>query len=106
MMLVQKHSEIGYRILKSTIAFSDVADIVLSHHEHVDGNGYPRGLKKAEIPFEARMLTLCDSYDAMISERPFRKSFSKEEAIEVLRSESGKQFDALLVEIFIDKVIK
>lgn len=103
--LVQKHSEIGYRILKSTIAFSDVADIILSHHERIDGHGYPRGLKGSQIPFESRMLVICDSYNAMISDRAYRKAFSKGKAIKILREEAGKQFDELLVDIFIRKVI-
>lgn len=102
---VEKHSEIGYRILKSTVAFADIADIILSHHERIDGHGYPRGLVKAEIPFEARMVVICDSYAAMTSDRAFRVAFSREKAVSILREEAGKQFDELLVDIFIDKVI-
>jgi len=103
---VKKHSEIGYRILKSTSNFSDIAEIVLAHHECVDGSGYPRGLIGAQIPLEARMLNICDAYEAMINDRPYRKAYEEYEVIKELRRCSGTQFDNLLVEIFINKVIK
>ncbi|HAS74852.1 MAG TPA: diguanylate cyclase [Clostridiales bacterium UBA8960] len=102
---VQKHPEIGYRILKGGQIFTEVLDIVLTHHERFDGNGYPRGLRGDEIPIEARMLTICDAYDAMISERPYRLKLSKETAILELRSNANSQFDSNLVELFINKVI-
>lgn len=102
---IKKHSEIGYRILGAVNEFSEIADFVLEHHEKWDGTGYPKGLKGKEISFEARIVNLADSYDAMTGNRTYRASRSKEEAIEELKRCSGKQFDPRLVKIFIDKVL-
>ena len=75
---------------------------MLYHHERYDGNGYPRGLKGEEIPREARIMAIADSYDAMISERGYKKrKLTKKEAIEELEACSGTQFDPELVKIFI-----
>lgn len=104
--LVQTHSEIGYRILKNTVTFGDIAEIVLYHHERVDGGGYPRGLKGSAIPLEARMLNICDAYDAMVSNDFYRAPLTQEEAILELEHSAGKQCDVLLIEIFIRKIIK
>lgn len=103
--LVQTHSEIGYRILKNTVTFGDIAEIVLYHHERVDGQGYPRGLKGSLIPLESRMLNICDAYDAMISNDSYRRPLNKKKAVEELLSHAGSQFDPLLIDIFIRKVI-
>lgn len=105
MNVVQTHPEIGYRILKNTIIFGDIAEMILCHHEHVDGSGYPRGLRSNEIPLESRMLNICDAYDAMTSNEFYRESRNKDEAIAELKLCSGTQFDPLLLEIFITKVI-
>ena len=103
--LVQTHSEIGYRILKNTVTFGDIAEIVLYHHERIDGTGYPRGLKGSLIPLESRMLNICDAYDAMISNDSYRRPLNKKSAVEELLEHSGSQFDPLLIDIFIRKVI-
>lgn len=105
MRQVQKHSEVGYRILKNTTIYGDIAKFVLYHHEQLDGSGYPRGLTEAEIPLESRMLAICDAYDAMTSKRFYKATMTKDEAIEELLKCSGKQFDKLLLEIFINKVL-
>jgi len=105
MALVRTHAEIGYRILKNTVTFGDIAEIVLYHHERVDGRGYPRGLKGSEIPLESRMLSICDSYDAMVSNDFYRQALSKDQAVEEMKKCSGHQFDPLLLDIFISKVI-
>jgi len=102
---VKKHSEIGYRILITSGSFSEIAEIVLSHHEKVDGTGYPRQLTRHQISIEARILCICDAFDAMTSYRPYRQSLSVDEAVEELIRGSGKQFDSDLVTVFIDKVI-
>jgi diguanylate cyclase (GGDEF)-like protein len=103
--LVQTHSEVGYRILKNTVTFGDIAEIVLYHHERIDGRGYPRGLKGSLIPLESRMLNICDAYDAMVSNDSYRKPLSRKMAVEELLNHSAIQFDPLLLEIFIRKVI-
>lgn len=98
---IKRHPEIGYRILKSSSVFSEVSNIVLHHHERMDGRGYPRGVSGEDIPMEARILTICDAYDAMVSQRPYRQPLSQEEALKELIKGSGDQFDKRLVEVFI-----
>jgi len=98
---MEKHSEAGYRIAKSTNMLTEIAEYILYHHERWDGKGYPHGLKGEEIPLLSRILAIADAYDAMINDRPYQKAISKEEVIEELKKESGKQFDPELVPIFI-----
>jgi diguanylate cyclase (GGDEF)-like protein len=103
---LRRHPEISYRILSSVNDMSEIADYVLSHHERWDGNGYPKGLKGMEIPMKSRIIAVVDAYDAMTSERSYRAALSKEVATEELIKNSGTQFDAEIVKIFIEKVIK
>jgi HD-GYP domain-containing protein (c-di-GMP phosphodiesterase class II) len=98
--LITKYPEIGYRIIHSFGESFLLADIVLSQREHWDGTGYPRGLKKGDIPFLARVLAIADAYDIMTHERPYERAFNKEETLEELRRGAGKQFDPTLVETF------
>ncbi|MPM13778.1 hypothetical protein SDC9_60137 [bioreactor metagenome] len=98
---MKRHSEIGYRIAQNTPELSVVADYILSHHERWDGKGYPRNLKGAQIPLLCRILAVADAYDAMTSDRVYRKALSKEEAIEELRKNSGSQFDPSLADLFL-----
>ncbi len=102
---VKKHPDIGFRILESAGNMKDIAQIVLAHHERWDGLGYPKGLKGEEIPIEARMVAIVDTYDAIVHTRTYRDGQTKETSIEELRRCSGTQFDPELVELFIDKVI-
>jgi HD-GYP domain-containing protein (c-di-GMP phosphodiesterase class II) len=83
-----------------------IAKWILQHHERWDGKGYPRGLQGEEIPLACRILAIADAYDAMISDRPYRKAMSHEEAIEELCRCAGTQFDPELVERFIEIVDK
>jgi len=103
---IKQHPEIGFRILSAVPEYSEIAEYVLAHHERWDGKGYPKGLKGEEIPYIARIISIVDSYDAMISERPYKKSLSEEDAIKELISCSGSQFDPELVRCFLDKVLK
>ena len=103
---IKKHPQIGYSILNSVSEFSGLSDFILSHHERWDGTGYPRGLKGEEIPIQSRMLALCDSYDVMINEQPYKKAISKDEAVEEIMRCSGTQFDPTLAKIFIEQVLK
>ena len=102
---IKRHSEIGYRIVNSTFSITDMANGILSHHERWDGTGYPRGLKGSEIPLLARMIAIADSYDAMISNRPYRKPLTEEAALEEVIKNAGKQFDPELARLFVEKVL-
>ncbi|MDR3270604.1 MAG: diguanylate cyclase, partial [Peptococcaceae bacterium] len=101
---VKRHSETGYRILESMKEFSQLADIVLAHHERWDGDGYPKGLKGYEIPLAARIIALADSYIAMTGLRQYRKTLSKEEAKEEISNNAGTQFDPELARLFTEKI--
>lgn len=103
---MKKHSFLGYRILSSKEQLRDIGEIVLAHHERVDGNGYPSNLGSNEIPYTARILNIADSFEAMTSNRPYAKKMTDEEAIKELRLCSGTQFDTELVEKFIPIVHK
>jgi len=74
------------------------------HHEHYDGNGYPFGLKESEIPIESQIIQLADAFDAMTSDRSYRKAMNKEKAINIIKSESGKQFHPVVSDIAIKEV--
>jgi diguanylate cyclase (GGDEF)-like protein len=100
---IEEHPDLGQRILSATI-FKEILPWVLSHHECWDGSGYPHGLADEEIPLEARMLAVCDSFDAMVSDRPYRKGIPVEEAVQQIREHSGTQFDPYLADVFVELV--
>jgi diguanylate cyclase (GGDEF)-like protein/PAS domain S-box-containing protein len=99
---IKKHCEIGSRILGASGEFSEIAEVVLQHHERWDGKGYPRGLKGEAISLNARIVAIADTYDAMVSERAYRKAFSVEEAVAEIKRCAGTQFDPRVAKIFID----
>lgn len=102
---MQRHSEIGHRIALSAPDLVPIADWILKHHEWWNGSGYPLGLKADEIPLESRMLAIADAYDAMISDRPYRRAMSKADAVMELRRYSGIQFDPYLLDCFIKIIV-
>lgn len=102
--MVKKHPKIGYRILSTSPEYSEIALDILCHHERYDGKGYPRGLKGEEIPLRARIISVADAYDAMTSERPYRKPLSKEQAVDEIKKCLGTQFDPVVGDIFIKLV--
>jgi len=104
--IIMKHPSIGAEIIGKVHFLNDVTKIVRHHHEKYDGSGYPDGLKGEEIPIEASILMIADSYDAMTTDRPYRKALTKEMAIEELRKYSGTQFDPRLVDVFINMINK
>ncbi len=99
--IMRKHCEIGYNMLIRIPFLRDAAEIVLAHQEYYDGSGYPRGLKGEQIPLGARIFTIADSLDAMISDRPYRKALPMSHAREEIRRCSGTQFDPKVVEVFL-----
>ncbi len=103
---IKRHPEIGYRILSSVNDMAELAEFVLAHHERWDGKGYPKGLKGEEIPLQARIIMVADSYDAMTSERTYRKPLTEEAGMEELRENAGTQFDPEIVRVFIEKVMQ
>jgi len=96
---VKEHAERGYRLLTELGGFSEgVRDLVRDHHERLDGKGYPRGLTAGQLTLDARILAVCDVYDALISKRVYRDAWSEQNAIDYLRAESGTAFDERCVE--------
>jgi diguanylate cyclase (GGDEF)-like protein len=100
--VMKKHSEIGHRIAGSSPDLAQIAPGILYHHERWDGSGYPSGLKGGRIPIISRILSIADAYDAMISNRPYKKGISKEKALKELGRCSGTQFDPYLVDKFFE----
>ncbi len=101
---ITAHASIGAGIVSAMEFPEPVDDVVLSHHEHWDGSGYPRGLSGEEIPRLARILTVVDCFDALVSDRPYRKALSIDKAVELLRNQSGKIFDPRILEAFLDQL--
>ncbi|MFZ5645746.1 MAG: PAS domain S-box protein [Bacillota bacterium] len=101
---MQRHSEIGHRIAQSLPDMTPIADWILKHHEWWNGGGYPLGLKSDQIPLECRILAIADAYDAMTSDRPYRKAMSRAEALKELEKHAGVQFDPQLVMLFVQMI--
>lgn len=102
---IERHSEIGYRILSSVNEFSEIAEHVLEHHEKWNGEGYPRGLRGEEISLQARIIAVADAFDAMTRDRTYGKALSEEEAINEIRRCSGTQFDPEIAGLFVKKFL-
>ncbi|MBD5502414.1 MAG: HD domain-containing protein [Lachnospiraceae bacterium] len=102
--VMKSHTEKGYRIASASKELQPIAEYILHHHERWDGNGYPGGLKGEEIPLLSRIITVVDSHDVMVHDRPYHKAMSHEQAVEELLRCSGSQFDPQLVQVFL-KVI-
>lgn len=99
--VVKTHPVVAADLLRMA-GLDDIAKIVRHHHERFDGAGYPDGLRGEQIPIESRIIAVVDAYDAMTSERPYRRMLTNEEAIEELKANSGTQFDPLIVRTFIE----
>jgi len=99
---MKRHSEIGYQIAQSAPPLAPIADWILHHHESWDGSGYPQQKQGDNIPLECRILSIADAYDAMTSDRPYRRAMSRDDALEELSRCSGAQFDPVLVSSFIE----
>jgi len=105
MAVMRTHSQKGAELISKYKDFSRGAMIILHHHERWDGQGYPAGLKEHEIPFGARVIAVADSFDAMTSDRPYRKALSVNQAIQILLEGRGRQWDPNVVNAFVDMII-
>ena len=97
---IRSHPVIGQTIIKGIKFMFDIGEVVRHHHERFDGNGYPDGIKGAEIPLESRIISVADTYDAITTDRSYRKGITHDEAIEELKRVAGSQLDPEIVEIF------
>ena len=106
--IMKTHAAIGYSILKEAKSkyLKMGASIALSHHEKYDGTGYPKNLKAQDIPIEARIVAIADVFDALVSVRPYKKAWSFDDAVTLLKKESGAHFDPELVVLFIENIDK
>jgi putative nucleotidyltransferase with HDIG domain len=101
-MLIKRHPQQGARVVSSLDGYGPVAEIILAHHERIDGKGYPRGLLGDEIPELSRIISVADTYDVMTARDSYRTPMSSYDAIQELRRVAGKQLDARFVEVFIE----
>jgi putative nucleotidyltransferase with HDIG domain len=100
--IVKNHPSIGARILEPISAYSQIIPIVEQHHERFDGMGYPRGISGEAICLGARILAVADVFDALISDRPYRSGWGKEEVYRLVEKEAGHHFDPKVVEAFFE----
>ncbi len=96
--IIREHPGVGARILEPISAYADALPIVLQHHERLDGRGYPNGLGGEDICLGARILAVCDAFDAMVSDRPYRSGWDQKRVLEHIKQEAGKQFDPKVVD--------
>jgi HD-GYP domain-containing protein (c-di-GMP phosphodiesterase class II) len=99
--MIKRHSEIGAKIVEHIRPLKEIIPGVKYHHEQVNGKGYPDGLMGKDIPALAKIVAVADTYDAMTTDRPYRKAMEKEEALEELKRCSGTQLDKEVVEAFV-----
>lgn len=102
--IVKKHPVYGAKALGKIDKLTDISEAVRYHHERFDGHGYPEGLAEDKIPIMSRILSICDSYDAMIKDRPYRKGIQKEKVLEELIACAGSQYDPNIVSLFVELV--
>jgi putative nucleotidyltransferase with HDIG domain len=99
--IIRTHCEIGYNMLTRIPFLCDAAEIVLAHHECFDGTGYPRGLRGEQIPLGARIISIANALDTMLSDWPYRNALPMSHAREEIRRCAGTQFDPKIVEVFL-----
>ena len=103
--IMKSHTEVGYQILRAADEYSQLAIYASSHHERYDGQGYPNGLKGEDIPLFSRIISIADAFEAITSDRPYRKAKSIEFAANEIRTFAGVQFDPELARLFVEKVL-
>ncbi|HMC30504.1 MAG TPA: HD domain-containing phosphohydrolase, partial [Candidatus Angelobacter sp.] len=99
--VMQQHAQIGYDLVKGIPFLAEAAEIIYAHHERWDGSGYPRGLTTEEIPVGARIFAVADTFDAMTSDRPYRRALPFKASQEVIERGAGKQYDTQTAEAFL-----
>jgi putative nucleotidyltransferase with HDIG domain len=99
--IMERHPDAGVELLRDVELPWDVLPMVRSHHERWDGKGYPQRLAGEAIPYVGRILCVADVYDALTTDRPYRKAFSHEEAIVMMRADSGRAFDPAILDAFL-----
>ena len=99
---IRKHPELGWMALKNIDDFKSIGLIVLHHHEHMDGSGYPNGLKGDVIPLGSRIIAVADSYDALTTNRPYRAARTKQQAFDELLRCCNSQFDPSVLDAFLE----
>ncbi|MFO8035556.1 MAG: GAF domain-containing protein [Anaerolineales bacterium] len=102
--IIEQHPALGVELLKEIEYLQPAIDILYHHHEKWNGTGYPKGLEREEIPLKARIFAVIDVYDALTSDRPYRKAWSEEKAKKYIHDQAGKQFDPEIVDIFLEIV--
>lgn len=103
---ITMHVMRGYYMLAGFNELIEALEGIRTHHEYYDGSGYPEGLAKGDIPLIGRIIAVADAFDAMTSERPYRKAMTKQVAIEELKRASGSQFDPAIVKIFLKLLVQ
>ena len=98
---IKGHPQIGADIIRPISMLHDIIPLILHHHERWDGKGYPSGLRGDEIPFGARVISVADVYQALISDRSYRAAMSKEKAVAIIKDGAGTKFDPHVVEAFL-----
>lgn len=102
--LIQAHPEIGNEILRPIRTMQDVRTIIIQHHERYDGKGYPKRLKGSEISLKSRILSIVDTFDAMMTDRPYRNALTIGQVFDELEKNSGTQFDPYVVQMFVEMI--
>jgi putative nucleotidyltransferase with HDIG domain len=103
LQIMRQHPQLAYDMLEPIAYLRDALNIPYYHHEKWDGTGYPRGLAGTQIPLEARLFTIVDVWDAITTDRPYRKGWSRKKALDYIREQSGIYFDPQLVEMFLQE---
>lgn len=98
------HPTLGVGLLSDMPWFDDAIDVVLYHHEKFDGTGYPEGLAGDKIPINARVFTIIDVFDALVSKRPYKEPMNLEDALQIIRDEKGTHFEAKIVDLFFENI--
>ncbi|MGC8745590.1 MAG: HD-GYP domain-containing protein [Candidatus Saccharicenans sp.] len=102
-LMIQQHPELGFKLVEALDLNPIIGEVILNHHGNFDGTGYPAQLKGKEIPFTARIVRIADVFDALTSDRPYRKAYSLEQALSIMEKQKS-QFDPELYKIFLTLV--
>ena len=103
---MKRHTVTGEALVRESVVLSDIGPIVRGHHERIDGKGYPDGLVADEIPLAARIVSVCDAYDAMANTRQYRTGMGNDRAVAILQEHAGSQWDAAVVEALIQSLAR